>query len=283
MRNSAKDPETTVRLAEAVGMPKERLLQFTEAFGTAFDLRTEHGRQNLATLSMPGVNAGLAKKAARSLSRTTGVPLSTIDCCVRCGTRAPSGGRFKSCARCSTDIYCSKDCQKADRRTHKKACIPVKTPLPSRSLRKFDVEAFLANPDSAIAALNAAMSGSNGAYAIAHNRRVERLVIDWFDRLPFDGSIEIFRDRVQDVARGEWWLTGPINPPSPPLLDAAAPLKKLYEIDMIWFTALCFQLAAPDTPTEAEFYDGQWGLMQHQFPERERVRKRREGTAARFL
>ncbi|KAF7504210.1 hypothetical protein GJ744_002583 [Endocarpon pusillum] len=42
--------------------------------------------------------------------------------CSKCGKTAASGINLKSCAKCRTTLYCSRDCQKADGR-HKKGCV----------------------------------------------------------------------------------------------------------------------------------------------------------------
>jgi len=148
MQNAAKYPEVMARLAEANGIPRERVLAILEAHATAFEGRTEQGRQNLAgNTVLPATETNFARRAARGLSSTAGIPLNIIDRCVRCGARAPPGEHFKACARCHTAVYCSKECQKADWRTHKKGCAEVTTPLPSQSSgTSADIEALLANP-----------------------------------------------------------------------------------------------------------------------------------------
>ena len=43
--------------------------------------------------------------------------------CAKCAKTAASGIDLKHCAKCRTTRYCSRDCQKADWKTHKKACV----------------------------------------------------------------------------------------------------------------------------------------------------------------
>ncbi|RYH22711.1 zinc finger MYND domain-containing protein [archaeon] len=37
----------------------------------------------------------------------------------------PTAENLKACARCKAAFYCSKDCQVADWRHHKRSCLPV--------------------------------------------------------------------------------------------------------------------------------------------------------------
>ena len=43
-------------------------------------------------------------------------------CCANCGKGEESSGELKLCTACRMVKYCSRDCQKANRRQHKKEC-----------------------------------------------------------------------------------------------------------------------------------------------------------------
>ena len=49
---------------------------------------------------------------------------TTIKSCANCDKADNPETPFKRCSRCQTSYYCSKDCQKADWKEHKKSCGP---------------------------------------------------------------------------------------------------------------------------------------------------------------
>jgi len=60
------------------------------------------------------------------ISIKSGVESSKVKrCCVKCGISEGTKGKLMQCSRCKLAYYCSKDCQKADWKSHKEFCKTV--------------------------------------------------------------------------------------------------------------------------------------------------------------
>ena len=45
--------------------------------------------------------------------------------CLKCGKEEEPGAKFKKCGKCEDVCYCSRECQKAHWKEHKKECQPT--------------------------------------------------------------------------------------------------------------------------------------------------------------
>src|SRR4051794_13180002 len=51
---------------------------------------------------------------------------ATMDSCAQC-KKSPPEVSLKQCAKCNVTKYCSRDCQRANWKTHKKTCVKANT------------------------------------------------------------------------------------------------------------------------------------------------------------
>ncbi|RKF53959.1 putative mynd domain [Erysiphe neolycopersici] len=58
-------------------------------------------------------------------STTTTIPSSSstlLDRCAKCGTTSQTNKLLKKCNKCQSVAYCTRECQKTDFKSHKRAC-----------------------------------------------------------------------------------------------------------------------------------------------------------------
>jgi hypothetical protein len=89
---------------------------------------------------------GLARlQSLARLSNTNDAKYTDIKMCRHCNKiEAPGGAKLMKCQRCKQSYYCSKDCQVADWKIHKKTCKEQSSKIESRSASKTSSSTMIA-------------------------------------------------------------------------------------------------------------------------------------------
>ena len=96
--------------------------------------------------------------------------------CAHCGKEEEVGGApLKACARCKVQKYCSKECQKADWKQHKKSCVAPEAEAEAEIIEvdlSVDVMAARGMPSGMMSSLMNSNASSNAARDSAHTRTI---------------------------------------------------------------------------------------------------------------
>jgi hypothetical protein len=104
-------------LAELAPVPLKSAERYTRAVAESI-----HECQRRYTRGVKLTNGNYSWNLTDASDDDMDATVSMVHKCAQCGTAEAKSGDYKDCAKCRITFYCSRSCQKAHWKVHKKSC-----------------------------------------------------------------------------------------------------------------------------------------------------------------